>query len=386
MYTAAFRQGPTRSLMVSPGGPFKILDVSDAYLDVTLTTRDIVGRPLFDVFPDNPNDSAHSGVRDLTASFERSLGERTTDVMAVQKYDIRDRSGKFMERYWTPVNATVLGEDGTRIMIVHRVEDVTAFVREGEMLRGEAAHLRHEILARARDLAAVNAALRDSVEYRRRIVAIVGHDLRNPLSAIRNGIEVLKAHFQRLGATPPQTITTLQSASNRMAELLGDLNDYTVSQLRGALPVSREWVNLRELCEDVVHAMQLARPDRTVELQRGENIAAYVDPTRKRQVLTNLISNALDHGAAGRPVWVSLVRVTGGCAITVSNEGDPIPRDMLPSLFEPFRRGPSSGIAPRSHMGLGLYIVQQIVHAHDGRIDVESTPRGTHFMVFIPIA
>lgn len=159
-----------------------------------------------------------------------------------------------------------------------------------------------------------------------------------------------------------------------------------MSQLQGHLPISRQWVNLREVCEDVVRSSQAAHPARTVELEPGEAIGANIDPRRKQQVLTNLINNALAHGAQNRPVRVSLQRVTGGCVITVSNEGNPIPRDIVPSLFEPFRRGPGAeSPQQRGHMGLGLYIVQQIVHAHEGRIDVESTPRGTHFMVFIPI-
>jgi signal transduction histidine kinase len=169
-----------------------------------------------------------------------------------------------------------------------------------------------------------------------------------------------------------------------MEELLRDLDDYTLTQLRGQLPVAREWVNLRDLCDEVVRSTLLARPGRAIELEPGPNVAAYVDPGRKRQVLTNLVANALDHGAPDRPVRVSLRKVTGGCVVTVSNEGEPIPRDLIPSLFEPFRRGAGTGTHERGHMGLGLYIVQQIVQAHEGRVDVESTPAGTHFMVFVP--
>jgi signal transduction histidine kinase len=384
-FARIFAQGPSRNLVVSPGAPFTIGAVSDAYLDVTFTRRDIIGRPMFEVFPDNPVDRLATGVRDMTASFDRALAARTSDVMPVQKYDIRDRSGSFVERYWTPINTTLVGDDGTRLGIIHRTEDVTPFVREGEVLRGEAAGLRHEILRRARDLALANSALHESIEQRRRIVAIVGHDLRTPLSSISQGVAVLESHFKKLGAVPPHTVEILRSASARMAGLLADLDDYTVSQLRGLLPVSREWVNLRDLCEEVVRVAQAAHPERVIELEPGENIGAWVDPRRKRQVLTNLIDNALAHGATARPVRVSLKRITGGCVMTVSNEGEPIPRDMLPSLFEPFRRGPGAGTEHRGHMGLGLFIVQQIVQAHEGRIDVESTPRGTNFMVFIPI-
>ena len=383
-FASIFQQAPSRLLVVAPGAPFAIGAASDAYLEVTFTRRDIIGRPLFEVFPDNPRDPSATGVRELTASFDRALAGRTSDVMPVQKYDIRDRSGDFVERYWTPVNTTLIGHDGTRLGIIHRVEDVTPFVREGEVLRGEAAELKHELLARARDLSLVNTALQGSLEQRRRIVAIVGHDLRTPLSSIRHGVEVLSAHFRKMGAVPPRTIEVLQSGA-RMEELLADLDDFTVSQLRGLLPVSREWVNLRDVCEEVVQATRVAHPGRAIELEPGENVGAYVDPKRKRQVLTNLIDNALTHGAAERPVRVSLARITGGCVITVSNEGEPIPGDLIPSLFEPFQRGPRAGSANAANMGLGLFIVQQIVQAHEGRIDVESTPHGTHFTVFIPI-
>lgn len=386
-FARVFQQAPSRMLVVSPGVPFIIDAVNDAYLEVTFTRRDIVGRPLFEVFPDNPREPSATGMRELTASLERALADRTSDVMPVLKYDIRDRSGTFVERHWTPVNTTLIGDDGTRLGIIHRCEDVTPFVREGEVLRGEAAGLRLEILTRARDLARANEALRDGTEQRRRIVAIVSHDLRTPLSSIRNGVEILNAHFRKLGAPPPRTLGILQSASARMEELLADLDDYTACQLRGLLPVSRQWVNLRQVCDEVVQATQVAHPERVIELEPGANIGAFVDPKRKRQVLTNLIDNALTYGATGRPVRVSLRRITGGCVITVSNEGEPIPRDLAPSLFEPFRRGPGTGSASRrGHMGLGLFIVQQIVQAHEGRIDVESTPRGTHFMVFIPAA
>ena len=386
-FARLFEQAPSRMLVVAPAAPFTIGAVSDAYLEVTFTTRDIVGRPIFEVFPDNPGDPTATATRDLAASFDRALAGRTADVMPVLKYDIRDHSGAFVDRHWTPINATVIAGDGTRLGIIHRVEDVTPFVREGEVLRGEAAGLKHEILIRARELALANGALHESVEQRRRILAIVSHDLRTPLSAIRNGAEALRAQFRKLGAVPPRAIAILQSAGARMDELLADLDDYTVSQLRGQLPVSRQWVNLREVCEDIVHAMHVAHPEQLIELQAGANLGAYVDPKRMRQLLANLISNALTYGAAGRTVRVSLRRITGGCVTTVSNEGEPIPRDVVPSLFEPFRRGGGeAGSAQRQgHLGLGLFIVQQIVQAHEGRIDVESTPRGTHFHVFIPV-
>jgi signal transduction histidine kinase len=262
---------------------------------------------------------------------------------------------------------------------------VTAFLKDGEHLRDDAAHLRHEILVRGRELAIANAQLRDSIEQRRKIIAIVGHDLRGPLNATTLGVSMLRRAFSDLGALPPRVLDILESSSARMKELLNDLDDYTATQLRGVLPVTRQHANLRAICEEAVYAAQLAHPGREIELQSGENISANVDPGRTRQLLTNLVDNALTYGAADRPVRVSLKRVTEACTITVSNEGEPIPVDQIPLLFEPFRRGPGTAAQQRGHMGLGLFIVQQIAHAHDGTIDVQSTPQGTHFSVYIPI-
>src|SRR6185437_12714294 len=102
------------------------------YLRATMTARErIVGRHLFDAFPDNPDDPAATGVRNLRASLDRVLAHGTADAMAVQKYDVQrpDAGGAFEERYWSPVNSPVLGPDGAVAYIVHRVEDVTEFVR-----------------------------------------------------------------------------------------------------------------------------------------------------------------------------------------------------------------------------------------------------------------
>jgi signal transduction histidine kinase len=107
---------------------------------------------------------------------------------------------------------------------------------------------------------------------------------------------------------------------------------------------------------------------------------------RLRQVLTNLLTNAIAYGDPARAVVVAIKRVTGGLELTVTNEGKPIPEHVIPVLFQPFRRGSGTGNDhQRGHMGLGLYIVQQIVEAHEGVISVESTTRQTRFTIFIPV-
>jgi formate hydrogenlyase transcriptional activator len=143
------------------------VDVSDAYLRATMTQReDILGRGIFDIFPDNPDDPDASGVRNLRTSLQRVLRDKKPDTMAVQKYDIRkpeSEGGGFEERYWSPVNAPVLGPECEVAYIIHRVEDVTDFVRlrqkdaeQTEELRARAGRMESEIYLRAREVQEAN--------------------------------------------------------------------------------------------------------------------------------------------------------------------------------------------------------------------------------------
>jgi len=127
-YGAVFENVPANYLLLS--ADFVIVGVSDAYLAATLTTREqVLGRPLFEVFPDNPDEPAADGVRNLRASLERVLAHRAPDQMPLQKYDIPHPAGGFEERWWSPLNTPILGPDGKVRQILHWVEDVTELVR-----------------------------------------------------------------------------------------------------------------------------------------------------------------------------------------------------------------------------------------------------------------
>ncbi|MCI0684554.1 MAG: PAS domain S-box protein [Gemmataceae bacterium] len=167
-----FESAPGLYLVLSP--ELRIVAVSDAYLRATMTRRDdILGHDIFDVFPDNPQDPAASGVRNLGASLERVLRHRRPDTMAVQKYDMRRpecEGGGFEERHWSPINSPVFGPDGELLYIIHRVEDVTELVRLREAgteqsklteeLRDRAIRMEADIFLRARELEEANSRLR----------------------------------------------------------------------------------------------------------------------------------------------------------------------------------------------------------------------------------
>src|SRR5438034_9224117 len=154
-FQALFESEPGLYLVLTPA--LTIVAVSAAYLKATMTKRDeILGRGLFEVFPDNPDDPTATGIRNLKASLERVLTHRVPDTMAVQKYDIsrpESEGGGFEERYWSPVNSPVLGADGNVAYIIHRVEDVTAFVHLKQS-GSEQYRITEELRSRAADMEA----------------------------------------------------------------------------------------------------------------------------------------------------------------------------------------------------------------------------------------
>jgi PAS domain S-box-containing protein len=169
-----YESAPAAFLVLAPDRPrFTIVAVSEAYLRATKTTRDIVGRGIFEVFPDNPDDPASTG-SPARASFERVLQTGMPDTMAVQKHSLRrsrEEGGGFEERYWSPINTPVLGEHRRVMFIHHRVEDVTQFVRQqqrkgaeheaiAETLRTQAGVMEADVLRRAQEIQEVNRWLR----------------------------------------------------------------------------------------------------------------------------------------------------------------------------------------------------------------------------------
>src|ERR671938_884031 len=136
-FWAVFESAPDAYLLLAPDPPrFTMVAANDARLRGTMTRReDVIGRALFEVFPDNPTDPGATGIRNLRASLDEVLRTGRPNRMALQKYDIRTPDGEFEERYWDPLNSPVFDDHGTLIYIIHRVEDVTEQVRAGQRLR-----------------------------------------------------------------------------------------------------------------------------------------------------------------------------------------------------------------------------------------------------------
>ncbi len=212
-----------------------------------------------------------------------------------------------------------------------------------------------------------------------RIIGIVGHDLRNPLAAIRMAAHLLVTD-PSLTVQSRRTAERIASIGGRMQRLISDLLDYTAASAGGGLSVHPVPADLREVVDAAVEDARAAFPDRQIRVARAGDTTGEWDRDRLEQVVSNLLSNAVKHGDPHGPIDVSVRGAEREVLLSVHNLGKPIPPAMLPTLFDPFRRreGAPGGL------GLGLYIVREVVRAHRGTVEVQSGDEGTTFTVRLP--
>jgi signal transduction histidine kinase len=224
--------------------------------------------------------------------------------------------------------------------------------------------------------------LTETLRLNEMFTAVLGHDLRSPLTAILTTSEAL------LRGAPDERVQRaakrVQSSGKRMGRLIEDMLDLARARLAGGIPLSRQTVHLGELLQRVVQEHQVACPELRLELVAEGDLVGQFDPDRFAQVASNLIGNAIQHGERSEPVQVRVQGAeTDRIALSVTNAGG-ISSDVLPHLFDPFRGSQAAG--RKDGLGLGLYIVQQIVHAHRGEIRVDATPSHTTFLIGVPRA
>jgi PAS domain S-box-containing protein len=225
--------------------------------------------------------------------------------------------------------------------------------------------------------------LAQALAVREQVIGILGHDLRNPLSAIE-GLSTLTLRRTDLPSEVHARLEQIERAAKRTLEMIETLLDFTESRFRRTFKISRVPTDLPALCRAAVAELCAAYPNRTVELVVEGDGQAACDPARVAQVVSNLVTNALIHGSKDGTVQLKVEGLAGHVALEVTNQGEPIPDDLMGVLFEPFRRRPEALDRPRG-LGLGLYIAQQIISAHGGNISVtSSSDSGTCFTVSIP--
>lgn len=224
----------------------------------------------------------------------------------------------------------------------------------------------------------------EEAELRERFVSVLGHDLRNPISAIKLGSSMLARDTQAPEARR-RTAERIVSSANRMLRLLEDLLDFMRLRPGSATPLDLVETSLTELCRHAIDDCVLAHPGRTITLGGGE-LTAKVDRRRLRQALTHVLASALEHSPADSEVRVTLLQ-NGQPCIRVHHGGPPIPAQELDTIFDPLRRGNLAGGSerPARGLGLGLYLAEQIVRAHGGKITAHSTREaGTSFELNVP--
>lgn len=285
------------------------------------------------------------------------------------------------------ISFPIIRENGEVFGTLCAIDRKPAKVSRGEVM--ESFRLFSELIAfhiEAVDrVAASEAALIDANEaavLREQFVAVLGHDLRNPLAAIQAGASFLqKTQVEQKTQFVVQQI--LESAG-RMERLIADVLDFARGRLGGGIPLTRlRHVDLVDLIEQTVQELRAAWPDRMIVTELSITRSVGCDPDRMAQLVSNLLSNALTHGSASAPVRVEARTDARAFELSVSNAGEPIPGSALPQLFQPFKR--KEGGPPRAGLGLGLYIASQIAQGHGGALDVHSTPEQTRFRLVMPL-
>ncbi len=228
-------------------------------------------------------------------------------------------------------------------------------------------------------------------EFEQQLLGIVSHDLRNPISVISMNAGMLL----RRGDAPPassKALARILASADRASRMVRDLLDFTQARLGGGIAISPRPADLHEVTRQMVDEVQTAFPEREVRFAPTGDGRGSWDPDRLGQIVANLVTNALSYSPPDTPVMVQTRPREAGAnregdwlVLEVHNQGAPIPPEIIPGLFQPFKRGRDHGRDSQRSIGLGLYIVRQLVEAHGGTVEIESRAGyGTSFRVHLP--
>lgn len=222
---------------------------------------------------------------------------------------------------------------------------------------------------------------RKSSELREQFIAVLGHDLRNPLASIAAG--TLQLQKAQLDPKSSMIVGLMQKSVGRMSTLINDVLDFARGRLGDGLIINVGDDPIEPVLCEVVEEFKATHPDSAIHARFDLDGPIRCDAARIAQLFANLLGNALSHGAAGRPVKVHAARSGNAFELAVVNEGNPISPQAMERLFFPFARGGDE--ADQQGLGLGLYIASEIARAHGGEITVKSTPAETKFMFRMPL-
>jgi signal transduction histidine kinase len=217
---------------------------------------------------------------------------------------------------------------------------------------------------------------RNTAQLREQFIAVLGHDLRNPLNAVAGGATILRK--MHLSGEAISVVEMIQRSAGRMAGLIENLMDFARGRMGGGLKLVRIADNgMDTLLAQIIDEARINWPDREIRSEVKLDQPVICDGPRLAQMFSNLLSNALIHGDPEGPVWVNARSDESGFTLSVANLGEPIPPEIIDRLFLPFSR--ASVRSGQEGLGLGLYIASEIARAHDGSLEVTSTPEETRF-------
>lgn len=315
--------------------------------------NEIIGRGVFEVFPDNPDDPSADGVANLRRSLQAVVDTGKKHRMSVQRYDIRDLNGKFENRYWDPLNSPVFGENGELIYIIHSVQDVTLL----ERTKIDRDHLIEELKTSVKELEAFSYS--------------VSHDLRAPLRAVNGYAQMLNEDYgSALDAKGKRIIETIRHNAIRMGTLIDDL---LVFSRLGRKEMQRGHTNMNDLTEGVL--LDIAKVhEHKATICVGKLHSVYADYGLIYQVMFNLISNAVKYSSK-KPaprITISSEKKDDEVIFTVKDNGAGFNMKYYDKLFGVFQRLHANDEFEGT--GVGLAIVQRVISRHGGKVWGEGRP------------
>ncbi|HLL05770.1 MAG TPA: PAS domain-containing protein [Myxococcaceae bacterium] len=364
----AEREGLLEALAAQPSlnvcvlrGPRVVFEMANAvYLRQIAGGRDIIGKPLSEALPELLGQGFDTHFERLLATGQPYVG------LEVPTHFYR-ADGTRAEGFYNFVHQPIRSRDGVYDSILCIGQDVTDIVRA----RKEAERLM--------------ALEKERASFEQQLIGIVSHDLRNPVAAIMMGASIL---LRRPDVEERQrrTAERILVSAGRANRLIHDLLDFTQARLGGGLRVKRVPSDFHAILRQVVEESQVSNPGRVLSLvQQGSGEGAW-DEDRLAQVVSNLLANAVHYSPPDSAVSIEMRGEPNELVLAVHNSGAPIPPEVLPHLFQPMQRGVAEVSEARS-VGLGLYIVDQVVRAHRGSVEVASTSEaGTTFTVRLPRA
>ncbi len=230
----------------------------------------------------------------------------------------------------------------------------------------------------------IEAELRATAQFREELLGIVGHDLRNPLSAISMSAQFLLSRGN-LGPEETRLISMIVKSTHRMDRMIRQLFEFTRARLGSNMPIERTQHELNQLCLQAVEELQTGSTTQIICDFKGA-LSGRWDGGRLIEAFSNIIGNAMDHALPETPVIVKAWGTAEEVVVSVQNQGAPIPAELMPVLFAPFRSGRHGPTAKAGHLGLGLYVAHEIARAHGGTLEAQSEAGTTSFVMRLPRA